>query len=246
MTELKRDILKKLVVSKEVTQAAVPYVDMTKSILIRGLDDVEVEPKAILFEDFNPMFNDFMTLTEAEGRDGLVTDALLMRIARSKGEFIGSIFIKGLLDHLPNHYSYITSFIISDRGVGFKHFPKFLKKGVSNSAEDFIKTLTRILYIASTYTPELINPEQPIPNKLFYKKLSRDEKELYKEYTIDISKPRKVIQSGSSAPNNDPISRAEHERRGHWRTSKLGKRFFVRQTTVKKGATRKIVKDYKV
>ncbi len=245
MTQLKRDIIKSVVVNKDTPAAAGRFVNLYRSILVRGLDDVKVTPQLIDYSDFNPMFEDFITLTDTVGSKDM-TEGALFRIARDGDRFIGAIFMKGLLRHLPNRYSYITSFIMHSTGVDFRHYPSFLKPAVDKSANGFIKTITRILYAASTYTPQLINPDNPLPKKLFYNKLSNSEKELYKEYTIDISKPRIITQAKTIPSNAEPTLRAEHERRGHWRTSKFGKKYFVRQTTVNKGAVRKIVKDYKV
>lgn len=245
MTQLKRDLIKSVVVNKDTPAVAGRFVNLHRSILVRGLDDVKVTPQLIDYSDFNPMFEDFITLTDTVG-DKDITEGALFRIARDGDRFIGAIFMKGLLPHLPNRYSYITSFIMHSTGVDFRHYPSFLKPAVDESANGFIKTITRILYAASTYTPQLINPNNPLPKKLFYNKLSNSEKELYKEYTIDISKPRVVLNTEVKPRNEEPVMRAEHERRGYWRTSKHGKKHFVKQTTVNKGAVRKIVKDYKV
>lgn len=245
MTQLKRDLIKSVVVNKDTPAVAGRFVNLHRSILVRGLDDVKVTPQLIDYSDFNPMFEDFITLTDTVGGKD-ITEGALFRIARDGDRFIGAIFMKGLLPHLPNRYSYITSFIMHSTGVDFRHYPAFLKPAVDKSANNFIKTITRILYAASTYTPQLINPNNPLPKKLFYNKLSNSEKELYKEYTIDISKPRVVLNTEVKPRNEEPVMRAEHERRGHWRTSKHGKKHFVKQTTVNKGAVRKIVKDYKV
>lgn len=247
MTDLKRDIIKRVVLSKDVPANAGKFVNLHRSILIHGLDNVEVQPQMVQFEDFKPMFEDFMTFSAAVGDNGdEVADGAIIRIARIGGEFIGSIFIKGLVRAMPKHYSYVTGFVVSEDGVEFKYYAPYMREGVKKSGDEFTKAITRILYVASTYTTELINPAKPLPNKLFYRKLGAQEKELYKEYTIDISKPRIVVKAKSKPNSEESISRAEHLRRGHWRTSKLGKRYFVRSTTVNKGAVRKIVKDYKV
>lgn len=247
MTQLKRDIIKKVVVNKDTPASAGRFVNLHRSILIRGLDEIKVTPQRLDWEIFNPMFDDFITVTDIESTNGIeVTDGTLYRIARDGDRFIGSIFMKGLLRHLPDRYNYITSFVFSATGVDFKYFAPHLKNAMSTSTKGFIQSITRILYAASTYIPQLINPDNPLPKKSFYKQLSNNEKELYKEYTIDISKPRVVVQAKASSSNEEPTIRAEHERRGHWRTSKFGKKYFVRQTTVNKGAPRKIVKDYKV
>lgn len=247
MTQLKRDIIKKVAVNKDTPASAVPFINLHRSILVRGLDDIPVNPKHVDWDIFNPMFDDFMTTSNTTNDDDNdIVDGVLYRIARDGNRFIGAIFMKGLLKHMSDHYSYITSFVFSETGVEFKHYAPFLKPAINNGAVDFIKAITRILYVASTYTPQLINPDNPLPKKLFYNKLSNSEKELYKEYTIDISKPRVMTQTKTTPSNAEPTLRAEHERRGHWRTSKFGKKYFVRQTTVNKGAARKIVKDYKV
>ena len=245
MTQLKRDLIKSVVVNKDTPAVAGRFVNIHRSILVRGLDDVKVTPQLIDYSDFNPMFEDFITLADTVGNKD-ITEGALIRIARDGDRFIGAIFMKGLLPHLPCRYCYITSFIMHSTGVDFRHYPSFLKPAVDKSANGFIKTITRILYAASTYTPQLINPNNPLPKKLFYNKLSNSEKELYKEYTIDISKPRVVLNTEVKPRNEEPVMRAEHERRGYWRTSKHGKKHFVKQTTVNKGAARKIVKDYKV
>lgn len=247
MTQLKRDIIKKVVVGKDTPANAARFVNLLRSILVRGLDNIPVTPQHVDWEVFNPMFDDFMTTSSTTNDDGNdIADGVLYRITRDGNRFIGAIFMKGLLRHIPDRYNYITSFVFSETGVEFKHYAPFLKPAINDGAIDFINAITRILYAASTYTPQLINPDNPLPKKQFYKQLSNSEKELYKEYTIDISKPRVVVQAKSTPSNEEPTLRAEHERRGHWRTSKLGKKFFVRQTTVNKGAPRKIVKDYKV
>lgn len=247
MTQLKRDIIKKVTINKDTPASAAPFVNLYRSILVRGLDDIEVIPQRVDWDSFNPMFDDFITVTDIERTNGIeVTDGALFRIARDGDRFIGSIFVKGLLRHMPDRYNYITSFVFSATGVDFKYFAPNLKNAMSSSSEGFIQSIMRILYAASTYTPQLINPDNPLPKKLFYNKLSNSEKELYKEYTIDISKPRVMTQAKTTPSNAEPTLRAEHERRGHWRTSKFGKKYFVRQTTVNKGAVRKIVKDYKV
>ena len=247
MTQLKRDIIKKVVVNKDTPAGAGRFVNLHRSILIRGLDDITVTPQLIDYADFNPMFEDMVTLTHTTGdNDNDIVEGALFRIARDGDRFIGAIFMKGLLRHLPDRFNYITSFIMHSTGVEFRHYPAFLKPAIDKSANDFIRTISRMLYAASAYIPQLINPNNPLPKKLFYNQLSNSEKELYKEYTIDISKPRVMVQAKTTVGNEEPTIRAEHERRGHWRTSKFGKKYFVRQTTVNKGAARKIVKDYKV
>lgn len=245
MTQLKRDIIKKVVVNKDVPAVAGRFVNLHRSILVHGLDEIKVTPHLIDYTDFNPMFEDMITLTNTTGETD-IEEGALFRIARDGDRFIGAIFMKGLLRHLPDRFNYITSFVMHSTGVEFKHYPAFLKPAVDKSADEFIRTIVRILYAATTYSPQLINPNNPLPKKLFYNKLSNSEKELYKEYTIDLSKPRVVVNTKVESRNSETTPRAEHERRGHWRTSKLGKRYFVRQTTVNKGAIRKIVKDYKV
>ena len=245
MTQLKRDIIKKVVVNKDVPAVAGRFVNLHRSILVRGLDEIKVTPHLIDYTDFNPMFEDMITLTNTTGETD-IEEGALFRIARDGDRFIGAIFMKGLLRHLPDRFNYITSFVMHSTGVEFKHYPAFLKPAVDKSADEFIKTIVRILYAATTYTPQLINPNNPLPKKLFYNKLSKSEKELYKEYTIDISKPRVALNAEVKSRSKEPEMRAEHERRGYWRTSKYGKKHFVKQTTVNKGAPRKIVKDYKV
>lgn len=247
MTDLKRDIIKRVVLSKDVPANAGKFVNLYRSIFIHGLDNVEVQPQMVQFEVFKPMFEDFMTICATVRDNGdEVADGAIIRIARIGSQFIGSIFIKGLVHAMPKHYSYVTGFVVSEDGVEFKYYAPYMRESVKKSDREFTEAITRILYVASTYTTELINPAKPLPNKLFYRKLSAQEKELYKEYTIDISKPRIITQAKTIPSNAEPTLRAEHERRGHWRTSKFGKKYFVRQTTVNKGAARKIVKDYKV
>lgn len=247
MTQLKRDIIKKVVVNKDVPASAGRFVNLHRSILVRGLDDIAVTPQHLDWEIFNPMFDDFITLSDViDGNGTDISDGVLYRIARDGDHFIGSIFMKGLLRHLPDRYNYVTSFVFTATGVIFKHFAPHLKNAVNSSSGGFIQSITRILFTASTYTPQLINPNNPLPRKSFYKQLSNSEKELYKEYTIDISKPRVAAIAKNTTSSGEPVLRAEHERRGYWRTSKYGKKHFVKQTTVNKGAVRKIVKDYKV
>lgn len=247
MTQLKRDIIKKVIVNKDTPASAGRFVNLHRSILIRGLDDIAVTPHLIDYSDFNPMFEDMITLTTTTGEStDDIAEGALFRIARDGDRFIGAIFMQGLLRHMPDRFNYVTSFIMHSTGVEFRHYAPFLKAAVDEGANDFIKTITRMLYAASTYTPQLINPNNPLPKKLFYNKLSNSEKELYKEYTLDLSKPRVVLKAEVKSRNEEPVMRAEHERRGYWRTSKYGKKHFVKQTTVNKGAARKIVKDYKV
>ena len=40
MTQLKRDIIKKVVVNKDTPASAAPFVNLYRSILVRGLDDI--------------------------------------------------------------------------------------------------------------------------------------------------------------------------------------------------------------
>lgn len=107
--------------------------------------------------------------------------------------------------------------------------------------EDEINTyLSRALYMLTHYKTEI--KSDPTCTHSITSKVNASKRPLYIEYTLDLSKPiteRTVAKGGTHA------SPMEHTRRGHWRTSKLGKRYFVRDTVVNKGSERgKVVKDY--
>lgn len=63
--------------------------------------------------------------------------------------------------------------------------------------------------------------------------------------TIDLSLPQ--VRSNSNEPwEGSKGLRCEHERRGHWRTYKTGKRVWVKSCTINPGNNRRVDKDYLV
>ncbi len=68
------------------------------------------------------------------------------------------------------------------------------------------------------------------------------EQERYISYMLDLTKPmKKYTRKQLGGTHASPI---EHERRGHWRTYKSGKRTFVESTTINKGKGGKVDKGY--
>ena len=222
--------------------------DIKNSIYIKGVHEVEFEPFTLADVEFKLIFNDMIvtmpgTFKDSQG-DTLIdnSDGTLFRLFRLKEGVIGvTMFVKGMLMNKPTQYAYLTSIELDAEGMAFRDFAPRFRKPLEQNRQTIQDVLLQVIHVTAQFEPKIITA---VPNRTFFRKLSSEARATYVEYALDISKPKKhyVVKTHGGAG----IKKAEHVRRGHWRTSKLGKRYFVSSTTVNEGAMRKVVKDYQV
>lgn len=101
-----------------------------------------------------------------------------------------------------------------------------------------IKPMISMLIMYNNLQPEYhINPN-PRTRSEFARQTIQ---ELKRVNVIKLNKPRSLSYQGKVGTHASP---EEHQRRGHWRTYKSGKRTFVNETTVNKGNGKAVKKVY--
>lgn len=143
----------------------------------------------------------------------------------------------------------VPAFFCYEDGENLYDAKSFINGGGSGDSEKEKQYSNFIggLYKMSISATESINNnifsfiKKETENKSIRKSLGKKTYDSY--HIVDLTKPayeQKEHQGGTHA------SPRMHERRGFYKTSKLGKRFWVRNTIVNKDQEHKIIKEYKV
>lgn len=256
MKSMKDKLLEQIVIPAGVgrSPSVFKYVDLKKSIVVSGLkrsdeigevDISDVNLNHLILNDMLLVYS-YPSRNPNTGVESVNPDGMLFRIFRVSATTIGiAIFVKGIIKSIPDKYCYLCIATIKPDGtMTFSNFVNDIKPYMESNQDQLAVDIIFLIYLTQSYTRQV---KSLPPKKFKYSKLSFAQRELHTEYTLDLSKPTYLKKmADEKALEKEKQERAEHERRGHYRTSKLGKKFFVRQTTVNKGASRKIVKDYKV
>ena len=254
---IKQKIIKGLAEAKQISQGEKNHPiyraahKLENAILFRDVYITKKErQKAVELKDIEHLpYSDFMVLLDSSIEDGSITttekESILLRLWR-QGDDVYSAFFYRSTGTKASAYSYVLIGVyrLDPETKRFKHIHllNYVKQrdSFAQDLEDaFNPQVMEVIYILTHFQTEV--KSDPTTTHAVSSKVKVVDLPKYIEYTLDLSKPRTVSRNhgGSHA------SPMEHTRRGHWRTSKLGKRYFVRDTVVNKGSERgKIVKDY--
>lgn len=215
------------------------------SILFR---DIPVLPEE-MYDQFDLNFehlpfNDFMVLcdTETNVPGGVVYKqyGLLNRIVKVNEDIV-------------YQYSYYCTnppaadYILLTLAIIDSHSGEMIAAYSYKNDEQESLTLVDKLTMASKMALfTIINFEPTVisdPTKQFsvQKKVPILQRPKYIEYTLDITKAKKYTRKAIGGSHASPI---EHDRRGHWRTYKNGKKVWVSSSIVNLGKGGRVDKDY--
>lgn len=227
--------------------------DVQNAILFHDITITKREQQnAIDIQDIEHLpYSDFMVLMDMgiHHESGTVEnekDSVMVRFWRNSGGIFTDFYYRNA-GTKASQYSYILvglykfnheTKLFQDQGI-----LKFnnQKVGFADELEASLnEQLLQVIYVLSNF--QSIVKNDPTSTYAITSKVKALDRPKYIEYTLDLSKP---ITRPSESKGGAHASPMEHTRRGHYRTSKLGKRYFVRDTVVNKGSKRgKIVKDY--
>lgn len=189
-------------------------------------------------------FNDFMLLcdTEHETPGGVVYSkyGLLNRIVKVNEDIV-------------YQYSYycanppLADYILLTMAIIDSHSGEMLAAYSYRNGDQESLTLVNKLTMASKMALfTIINFEPKVisdPTRQFsvQKKVPILQRPKYIEYTLDITKAKKYTSKAIGGSHASPI---EHDRRGHWRTYKNGKKVWVSSSVVNLGRGGRVDKDY--
>lgn len=247
-TSIKTQLMKDLVITKvlkkmkligrEVNMAG----KLESSVLFTDIElDTAASSKlpAVSFE--NLPFEDFMILVDAywEKNPELVKDGFLFRLKRTdKGRtFLFSyakaedkkFYLKNILEVMPNDS--LKTHLSSPESDHYIH--------------EVILGMKRFIWLITNYertvrhtpTKHQLKQHETVPGTSV--------KDLFVEYTMDLTKPISKAFKGTGATGTH-ASPIEHERIGYYRKSKNGLLHFVSSCTVNKGNKGRLERDYKV
>lgn len=205
-----------------------------------GLQDIEHLP----YSDFIVLMD--MAIHDETGEVGNEKDAVMVRLWRN-GEDIYSGFYYRAQGTKVSQYSYVLigvykfnpeTKLFHDQGV--LKFTNHKESFAAELEQNFNPQIMEAIYVLSNF--QSIVKNDPTSTYAITSKVKVPDRPKYIEYTLDLSKP---ITRPSESKGGTHASPMEHTRRGHYRTSKLGKRYFVRDTVVNKGSKHgKVTKDY--
>lgn len=240
---MKKKILKKLVPLKKVPLEFRKFGTLDHSTYIE-IPPYEEDFEVTFSENIGDLAFEDIILTrdsvyEKDGKDFTVKAGILLHIFRLNSESIGIGFhMQAMdLDLYVLAATYELNYRTGDYKLGWT--PKEYRHHAENDMERTIADSLRILEILRSYE----RTSKPASTSYSIVKLPKALRDSYVEYVVDLSKP--VVSSGTSGGGSHASPR-EHLRRGHYRTTKSGVRYFVRSTVVNEGSKGKVDKEYKV
>ena len=210
----------------------------TRVIVDLDIDNIEI-PNDYRLSDM--AFEDFFVSRPIQVREDVETvieDGLIIHIFRLSSEAIGLSTIT--INPHDDAYYMTACYELDVNEVEVKllwNIPNYRKYALQDMEKLKLEALG-VLITTATYERESSIAKLPYA----IAKLPHVERNTYVEYTIDLTKPI-TISKPNGGSHNSPI---EHERRGHYRTSKNGKRYFVRSTIVNEGKNGGGSKEYKM
>lgn len=193
-------------------------------------------------------FNDFMLLCNIETTDieteeiSLVKDGLLVRMKKINDETVRQ-FVYYRVDNIDAVYTLLT---ICDLDVVTGMRKQIAPVSSVGILDEFltkvIPMIKHALHTILSFEPVVKN--DPTQSFQIKKRVPLNQRDRYIEYTLDLNKT--TVYSEKRKLGGTHASPIEHERRGHWRTYKSGKRTWVDAVTVNKGVGGRIEKDYKL
>ena len=207
----------------------------TRVIVDLDVDNIEV-PQDYRLRDM--AFEDFFVSRLIQVGETVIEDGLIIHIFRLSSEAIGLSTIT--INPHDDTYYMTACYELDVTEVEVKllwNIPNYRKYALQDMEKLKLDALG-VLITTATYERETSIAKLPYA----IAKLPLVERNTYVEYTIDLTKPI-TISKPKGGSHNSPI---EHERRGHYRTSKNGKRYFVRSTIVNEGKNGGGSKEYKM
>lgn len=248
---LKKQILDKIVIVPEQMDIGNPKVlsaaaNCDLSVLFTNvlkLDDDIDTPDDLSYLN-HLVFEDLLVLFDSQNpKDGsVIKDGAVARIYRINSTTVGLTLFQRAMDG-DNYVLFANYWLEYDH-----HTHDFKCQFGLNSLKDKLRgefvreyyvLLLGVIYKLQCF--ERIVKHDP-RTSLKLRRLNFQQKASYIEYTIDLSKP---VTLSADSKGGHHASPREHLRRGHYRTSKLGRRYFVKASVVNKGSKAgKIVKAY--
>lgn len=251
MESLKKRITKVLRLTNDTPKSAKVYCDVTNSIFMSGGKNDAVEITSAVEDNIsyeNLIFNDFVILRDFNWEDAgnnnkrsTVKDGWVFRIFKMPHDKVGvGVYLKSTDEQKT--YLYFCALEVG------KHTSSLVGSAMPHAqwqlamkmTKGLIEEVRNILYTTQNFTRTVKNE---VPKGYNYIKLSNKERALHVEYTVDLSKPLYVSGESKGGTHASP---REHHRRGHYRTSKSGKRYFVNATVVNKGCGYTSDQSYKL
>ncbi len=194
-------------------------------------------------------FNDFMlfcnieTVDENTGELSLDVDGLVVRMKKIDDQTVRQfVYYRG--SSVSANYTLLT---ICDLDVMTGMRKQIVPVKPTSNIDEFLVTVIPVikhaLHTILSFEPVVKN--DPTGSFQIKKRVSLNHRDRYLEYTLDLNKST-VYNYGRKSMGGTHASPIEHERRGHWRTYKSGKRTWVDAITVNKGVGGRIEKDYKL
>lgn len=220
--------------------------DLTPSILF-----LEVHPNPATLDDSKHyafehlpfpdcMFYCDMVVDNADGTEMIHKRGLLLRVKQMGDK--AHLFI--YRENNAKKYAFCAS---GEVQIGTNNF-KLILPAVQTKLTAFNDELLNILlpvikhslWTITLFVPKLKND----PTKTFSvrKKVKEKDRALFLEYVLDLNKPTNYPKRKSLGGTH--ASPVEHLRRGHWRTARNGRRFFVEARIINEGKGGRIEKDY--
>lgn len=244
-TSLKMNIMKSVKVGAKVPPNlayAKEAVRLDHSILfhIPDLDNYDLTFKPWMLDHIP--FNDIMfladvvTVNDETGEETKECNGYLFRVVR-KSESTVRVF-----QYMQSNMKDYVLVLVVD--VQYKPIlvTTYIFKPTIGSVElnnTVLPILFKAIALLVNYTPT-IHHSAPISSS-FRKKVKPCDVERYIVYTLDKTKPKQYKSVHKGGTHASPV---EHERIGHWRTYKSGKKVFVAAVTVNKGKGGRVEKDY--
>lgn len=236
METLKQRISKSIGIIRYTPKVAQQYLTLSESVFIDGWDDKqvittkemkEVNLKDLIFEDF-AVVKDFISINE-KGEKTILPKGLLIRIFRQSKSSIGvGVFILNLV--VNGEYVYCGGISIKKDQPTLVGMAPELRPMMHNIFPNLLEEVRTILYVTQNFHSEV---KQATITRSTVAKESEEPKPTHTTYIVNLNKPKYTgTPSGKGGTHASP---REHKRRGHYRTSPNGVRYFVNATIVNKG-----------
>ena len=236
-------------IAKDKRPELTPYVDMRQSVFITGVDKATYPEINVNEVDFSKlMFNDFVAVMECrhDPKSTVTHDAgILIRVFKKNDVYVSGTFMMLITEgNIKNSYAVLCGIELDcvKQEIQLVHIPEVNTKFVTENDKSIVEEFLKVIYVTQNYERMV---KKGVPRKYAYQKLPWNVRDTHIEYTIDLTKP-KYVQAEVSQDKRKHAGMPEHERRGHWRTYKSGKKVFIKSCEINKGKGNKVEKSYKL
>ncbi len=240
MKSLKDRIMKHhFAIPKDVRERMLPYVDFRASTFITGVEKIPYPNINAASGNWgNLIFEDFVAVmpNEDEMRDGTKVEipyGLLIRVFRKNEDVVcGCVSMYCSDGGLKDCYIVLCGIDlhINTGTIEISQLAEINRKFVLENRERIFEDFLKVIYVTQHYEQTIV---RGVPKKYSYQKMTKVQQKTHIEYIVDLTKP-KYISEEPREPQPTGKRKEYHERKGYERTSKLGKKHWVRASEINK------------